>query len=183
MRKTTETRALVLACSFALAVAGAACKKVETPVPEPKNEPTAGERVAPAPPPTYAFDSLDRRSVSSEAFQGKPTVMAFVTTYDMLSQGQVDFLIAMAKHDADKVNYVVVALQNGEERELVETYRDTLGITFPVALGDAATIAGKGPLGDVHQVPTTLVFDAAGRERWRKTGIARSEELRNALKH
>ena len=171
--------------AVALALLGAltACHEEVTPVPEPKNEPTAGERVAPAPPPTYAFDSLDRRSVSSEAFQGKPTVMAFVTTYDMLSQGQVDFLIAMAKHDADQVNYVVVALQNGEERELVETYRDTLGITFPVALGDAATIAGKGPLGDVHQVPTTLVFDAAGHELWRKTGIARSEELRNALKH
>jgi hypothetical protein len=173
---------MILAALVSL-VALTACKKEVTPVPEPKNEPTAGEDLPPAPPPTYAFDSLDRRSVSSEAFAGKPTIIAFVTTYDVLSQGQVDFLIAMAKHDADRVNYAVVALQNGEERELVETYRDTLGITFPVALGDAATISGKGPLGDVHQVPTTLVFDAAGHEVWRKTGIARSEELRAALKH
>ena len=159
------------------------CAKEVTPVPEPKNDPIPAQTLPPAPPPTYAFDSLDRRSVSSEAFRGKPTVMTFVTTYDMLSQGQVDFLLAMAKHDADRVNYVMVALQNGEERELVETYRDTLGVTFPVALGDAATIAGKGPLGDVHQVPTTLVFDAEGHETWRKTGIARSEELRAAIAH
>ncbi len=180
---TRKTEALLGALlSLAALTTATGCKTEETPVPTPKNEPTPGQVVPPAPPPTYAFDSLDRRSVSSEAFLGKPTIVAFVTTYDMLSQGQVDFLIAMAKHDADRVNYAVVALQKGEERELVETYRDTLGVTFPMALGDSATIGGQGPLGDVHQVPTTVVFDAAGHELWRKTGIARSEELRAALK-
>lgn len=50
---------------------------------------------------SFAFDSLDERPVSSEALHGRPTVIAFVTTGDIIGQAQVDFLVAMAKHDGE----------------------------------------------------------------------------------
>jgi hypothetical protein len=49
----------------------------------------------------------------------------------------------------------------------VELYRDTLKIRFPVALGDAATIA---PLGDVHLLPTTIIVNCDGRIAQRIVG-------------
>ena len=63
----------------------------------------------------------------------------------------------------------------------MEIYRDTLKITFPVALGDAATTAGGGPFGDVAIVPTVVVLDAEGRVVLKKTGIVKPEEIRGAL--
>ncbi len=126
----------------------------------------------------YAFDSLDARPVSSAAFAGKPSVIAFVATGDIASQAQVNFLLAMAKNDGERVNYAVVALQDGTTRELVEGYRDALKIPFPVALGDAATTAGGGPFGDVATVPTVVVLDAGGKVAWKKSGISRAEDIR-----
>ena len=84
--------------------------------------------------------------MSAEATRGKPTVIAFVNTGSLPAQAQVDFLVVMAKHDADRVNYAVVALEPRENRELVELYRKSLGIPFPVALADETHGSGRGPV-------------------------------------
>jgi len=131
----------------------------------------------------FEFDSLDDHPVSSASTRGQVTVIVFVETGSLPSQAQVDFLVAMAKNDADKVHYAVVALESRENRELVEIYRKALGITFPVALADPTTASGGGPFGDVTAVPVTVVLDRAGRIVWRVAGrVARSEEIRTAMK-
>lgn len=130
----------------------------------------------------FTFDSIDERPVSAAATRGKPTVIAFVTTSSLGAQAQVDFLIAMARHDAAQVNYAVVALEATAERELVELYKKALAIPFPVAMSDAATRAGAGPFGDVSAVPVTVLLDRAGRIVWRVDGrVAKSAEIRAAM--
>jgi hypothetical protein len=130
----------------------------------------------------FAFDSLDARPVQSGAFRGKPTVMAFVATWDLSSQAQVDFLVPMSKNDGDKINYVMVALQEPKDRELVEAFRSGLHIDFPAALADKESIAGGGAFGDVHNVPTVVILDRDGRMVWKRVGLARSDEIRAGLK-
>jgi hypothetical protein len=95
----------------------------------------------------------------------------------------VDFLVAMAKHDSDRVNYAVVALERGDSRELVGLYKKSLSISFPVAIADAQTLAGAGPFGDVNAVPVTVILDRTGRVVWRVDGrVAQSSELRAAMR-
>jgi hypothetical protein len=131
----------------------------------------------------FAFDSLDDRPVSAEATRGKPTVVAFVTTGSLPAQAQVGFLVAMARNDAQRVNYVVVALDSRENRELVELYAKSLAIPFPVALADNQTRGGLGPFGDVASVPVTVLLDRAGRAIWRIGGrVAKSDEIRAAMR-
>lgn len=133
--------------------------------------------------PTFRFDSLDARPVSSEAFRGKFSVIALISTGDSIgSQAEANYLVAMAKNDGDRVNYALVALQDGTTRELVEMYRDALKIPFPVAMGDSATTAGGGPFGAIEIVPTTLVLDPTGHVRLKKSGIVKPEELRAAMR-
>ncbi len=130
---------------------------------------------------SFTFDSLDARPVTSEALHGKPSIIAFVTTFDPMSQVQVNVLVGLAE-EMPNLNLALVALQDPSARELVEIYRDAMKVKFPVALGDMATIAGGGALGDVHQVPTTLLLDSEGRIVWRHAGAVRAEELRARLK-
>ncbi len=134
----------------------------------------------------FRYDSLDERPLSSEATHGKPTVLAFITTYDLPSQAQVNYLVAMAKRDGAaaeaRVNYGLVALQESVDRELVEVYRTNLGVTFPVAMADPGTIAGGGPFGDVHRIPTVIILDRKGRMVWRRSGIAKSDEIRAGMR-
>jgi hypothetical protein len=149
----------------------------------PSDAPPGASRVAPHLPVDFAFDSLDDHAVNAEATRGKPTVIAFVTTGSLSAQAQVDFLVAMARHDGDKVNYAVVALETRDNRELVELYRKALSIPFPVAMADPQTMAGQGPFGDLSAVPVTVTLDRRGRVVARVDGrVAKSEELRAALK-
>jgi hypothetical protein len=121
--------------------------------------------------------------VNSTSTRGKPTVMTFVTTGSLPAQAQVDYLVAMAKNDGDRVNYAVVALDNGESRELVELYAKALSIPFPVAMADAQTRSGAGAFGDVSAVPVTVVLDRAGRVVWRVDArVAKSAEIRGAMR-
>jgi hypothetical protein len=130
----------------------------------------------------FVFDSLDDRPVSSASTRGKPTVLTFVTTSSLAAQAEVDFLAAMARHDAGSVNYVAVALEPGADRELVELYTKSLRIAFPVAMSDVSTRSGVGPFGDVSAVPVTVLLDRVGRVVWRVDGrVAKSAEIRAAM--
>jgi hypothetical protein len=134
----------------------------------------------------FSYDSLDERLVNSKATRGRPTVLAFVATYDLKSQAQVDYVAAMAKHDGDHVNYAVVALEIPENRELVETFRkfveSKFGVSLTTAMADPATIAGAGPFGDVHVVPTVVVLDREGNITWQHTGLAKSDDIRAGMR-
>lgn len=129
----------------------------------------------------FVFDSLDERPVSSDSMRGKPAVIVFVTTGDINSQAQVSYLVHMAKNDGDRVSYAMIALHPRKEAILVETYKQTLGVEFPVALADASVTSDKGPFGELAAVPTTVILDRFGRVVWKHTGLAKHEEIRGHM--
>jgi hypothetical protein len=158
-----------------IAVAGCGGSKPAAPV--------GASTAPPEEPIRFAFDSLDARPVTSDATRGKPTVVAFVTTGNIGSQAQVDFLVAMAKHDAEKVNYVLVALEPRENRELVEFYRDSLKVTFPTAVASVEMLTIPGGFGEIPLVPTTVLLDSTGKIVWRVEGrVAKSDEIRASMR-
>jgi thiol-disulfide isomerase/thioredoxin len=130
--------------------------------------------------PRFSFDSLDERPVSSDAMRGKVGVIVFVTTYDWASQAEVDFIVPIAKKNDPRVAFAMVALQSPSDRELVEHYRDTLGVTFPTALADVAGASSVG-FGEVRSVPTVIVLDASGKLVFHKEGIVKGDELRHVI--
>lgn len=140
-------------------------------------EPPSGKGV------TYWFDPLDDdRPVSSEVMAGKPTVLVFVTTGDIVGQAQVSYLVHMAKRDGEDVNYVMVALHPRKEIILVDAYRKTLDVEFPVALGTPESTHAGGPFGEIPAVPTTVILDRQGRVVWKHTGLAKSDEIRAQMR-
>ena len=132
-------------------------------------------------PVTYAFDTLDERPVTSAAHRGKPTLLALVTTGDIVGQAQVDNLVAMAKNDGAKVNYALIAMHPRKEIVLVEAYMSALKIEFPVALGDPSVMTSAGPFGEISAVPTIVLLDRDGRIAWKHTGLAKPDELRGHM--
>lgn len=155
-----------------------ACASSNAAQPEPVGVSTRPE----SPGVSFVFDSLDDREVSIRALRGKPTVLAFGTTWDLMSQAQVRYLMAMSEHDGEKVNYVMVALEGRSSRELVELYRQRLKIGFRVALADMRSVNGIQGFEDIRQVPHTIVLDSAGRIVFSHPGLAKSDEIRKALR-
>ena len=95
------------------------------------------------------------------------------TTHEVFRN--VNFMIEVSKRDPQPF-YTMVALEDAAQRELVESYRDQLGIKFPVALTDV----GHTGFGEVR-VPTVIVLDPKGKISFRKEGIVKGDEIRRAI--
>lgn len=171
VRRSFERTATLAACALSFACVPVV-EKPEVPV---------GVSVTNSPTIEYAFSSLDRRPVSRAAFAGKPTVLGFVTTWDLQSQAQTEYLVKMFDTDGDKVNYALVSFDDRKNRELVEEYVRTLKVKFPVAQADVDTVAGRGPFGAIA-VPSVAVLDSFGRLVWAKGGLTKPDEVRGALR-
>jgi hypothetical protein len=131
----------------------------------------------------FSFDAVGDAPFTADSTRGLPTVISFITTSSLSSQAQADFLIAMAKHDGERVHYGVVVLETAENRELVALYKKALSIPFPVAVADANTLAGASAFGDVTAVPVTVLLDRAGRIVLRVEGrVVKSDEMRAAMR-
>lgn len=133
-------------------------------------------------PVAYEFASLDDRPVSSEALRGRATVLIFVTTYGDASMLQARFLKKVFKEYSPRFNAAAVFLERVDNRPLARIFNDTLELPYPAAMGDEASIAGKGPFTGMDTVPGVVVLDPSGREVWRKIGVAMPDELTSAIR-
>ncbi len=138
---------------------------------------------APGEPLSFAFRSLDDKPADSDSYRGKPLVVSFFATGDLSSQAQTNFLVAMAAHDAGRVGYLMVAMEPPAQRELIDLYRQSLKVTFAVAIADERTLAGESKFGLVASLPTVVVLDANGKVAMRVAGrVVPAKELREVLR-
>jgi hypothetical protein len=182
-RADSPASAACFAAAIVLGLVGASAACSSPPAAPPETPVVGSSTVAPHPAIDFAFDSLDDRPVSSAATRGKVTVIVFVTTGSLMAQAQVDYLVAMSSRDGDKVNYLLVAVETRDNRELVDLYRKTLKVPFPVAVVDPVSAAAAGSFGDVTAVPVIVVLDRAGRTVLRTDArVAKSDEIRQAMR-
>jgi hypothetical protein len=154
------------------------------------------ERAAPEPPPRadvraasqrgpvvrFSFETLDKKTFSTETVAGRFTVVGFVTTYDFASQAEARHLSAVLRRHAPRVNVGLLVLEQPDNAPLVDAFAATLGLPYPVAIADAATIAGQGPFAGLHHVPSVVILDKSGREAWRHVGLVEEHEIHAALR-
>ena len=124
-----------------------------------------------------------RESPAAQQPPGPPACPGLdIALWDLVGQAQVSYLVGMARNDGDKVNYAMIALHPRKEIVLVDAYRQTLGVEFPVALADAAATSSAGPFGEIPAVPTIIVLDRLGRIAWKHTGLAKNDEIRGHMR-
>lgn len=161
-----------------LAVLAASCSHSE-PAPAVPSSPALEALGAPV---RYAYGSIDGdQDVSSPTFRGRSTVLVFITSFDLASQAQARFLSMVRTRHRPRINAAAIALEPRENLPLIEAFRATVGLGYPVALGDAELIAGRGPFGDVSSVPTTVVLDHEGRMVAKRTGLLKDDEIEDLL--
>ena len=136
---------------------------------------------AAAAPIEFAFGTTDGSELSSSTTRGRATAILFVTTYDVVSQLVAQRLESVLRTHVPRANGGAVVLEAPKYAELATAYRTTLSLSYPVAMADPNTLSGGGPFGVVAQVPTLVVLDRSGREVLRKTGVAETREIEQAL--
>jgi hypothetical protein len=164
------------ALALALAAALVSCSKPRGP------EGPAALATVQGPRLLFRFDAIDGRPISTAALANRVSVIGFLTTYELPSQVEARFLSTIERHHAPRVNVAALMLEAPENLPLVEAFVASLRLTYPVALADAATIAGEGPFAGLHHVPSVVVLDRRGREAWRHLGFVDEATLEAAVR-
>jgi hypothetical protein len=134
-----------------------------------------------APQRRFAFLGADGQLITHKSVYGRMTVVALVASYDTASLAQTRFVEALYRRHRPRINALLLFLDPPENRPLIETYGSTVGVSFPIALADTATRAGKGAFPGLHHVPSVVILDRQGREVWRKLGLVDTQELGEAV--
>jgi hypothetical protein len=144
-------------------------------------EPTA-PRVAPRSAPiVFAYGTPRGEEVGSATTRGRVTALLFVTTFDLPSQLMARRLEEIVKRHRPRVNAAAIALEAPNSAPLVEVFRSTLGLSYPVALGSSQAMDHDGPFGTLDRVPTLIVLDARGREVAREAGVVSAADVEMLL--
>lgn len=160
----------------ALLAASLACRAA--PEAPPSNPATHASGEAPL---EFRFPPSGDDLVSSETTRGRATALAFITTYDIASQLVARRLGEVVVRFKPRSNAAAVVLEPPAYAELLPTYRETLGLPYPVVMADFATQQREGPFGDIQNVPTLVVLDRSGREVWRHQGALEARDIEAAL--
>jgi len=131
---------------------------------------------------SFSFPDLDGKEVSTATVHGRTTVVFFGTAYDTFVQAEARFLIDVEHLHTPRLNVVMIMLERAENRPMVSIFSDVLQHPFPICMADADTIAGHGPFQGMNSVPSLLILDKEGREKYRHAGMQKEEEIEAAIK-
>lgn len=154
------------------------------PSPEPEEPEVGPVTVVPsgsAPVRQFSFATLDGGRVTHTMLRGRMTVIATAAPFDQASQAQARFLRVLSKRHKPRLNAMLLMLDHPNNRPLVEIFASEVGVEFPVAFADPATLAGKGPFMGLNLVPTVVILDRQSREVWRHYGLVDAKTLSEAV--
>lgn len=167
---------ITLACVTAVAGCSSPPAPPETPPPVAVAPPSG-------PPVRFAFETIDGKPLTTESIAGRISVIGFVASYDIASQAQARFLTGLLKRHVPRINVAILVLEPPQNLPMVEAFVGALRLPYPAALADAATIAGQGPFAGLHHVPSVVILDREGHERWRHVGLIEENEMEVAVRY
>jgi hypothetical protein len=147
---------------------------------EPKQAPAAP--VSRGTPIAFAYGTTAGEELGSASTRGRVTALLFVTTFDLPSQLMARRLDDVVGGHRPRANAGAVVLEAPNSAPLVEIFRSTLNLRYPVALAGATALDHDGPFGTIDRVPTLVVLDRRGREVDRKAGVIDASEIEALLK-
>lgn len=124
--------------------------------------------------PDFALTTLDGQRVVLSELRGKVVVLNFWATWCAPCRVEIPAFSRFAEAHPDVV--VLGIATDGSEAEL-RIAGPALGIRYPIARADAATVTAYG----ISTLPTTVVVDADGRVHTAHSGIMLDPQLALAV--
>jgi hypothetical protein len=125
----------------------------------------------------FAYGTPSGEALTSGATRGRVTALLFVATFDLSSQLMAKRLDEVIRRHRPRANAGAIALEAPNDAPLVDVFRSSLALSYPVALTNTTSFDRQGPFGTIDQVPTLVVLDARGREVARARGVLSEQDL------
>jgi DsbE subfamily thiol:disulfide oxidoreductase len=126
--------------------------------------------------PEFALSGLDGKKVTIGK-ENKVAVLNFWATWCPPCRAEFPELVSFSQKNNTKIQFYSINLQ--ENKEKVLSFFKQENYSLPVLLDEDGKVA---KMFRVTAIPTTLIIDAQGIIRYRKSGGVTSEELENIIK-
>jgi thiol-disulfide isomerase/thioredoxin len=125
-----------------------------------------------------AFDVVDTdgRHHRLADYRGKWVVVNFWATWCAPCIKEIPEFVEFQRANAQAV--VLGVALDVDDAAKTKQFAKKVGLTYPLVLGDDGTEKQFGP---VKGLPTTIVFDPAGRRAWARTGTVTRKSLEDAI--
>jgi hypothetical protein len=130
---------------------------------------------------SFDYVAVDGSRVTGDSTRGRVTVAVFMTTYDLRSQIIVRELAELMHTKTPRFNTFGVVLEPPKNAPLVDAFAQTMELPFPLALSPSPEAFDEGQFGKVDAVPTVVVLDRSGVQRFRRSGAMTTVELDAAI--
>jgi peroxiredoxin len=130
-----------------------------------------------APAPAFELADISGRSISLDAYRGKVVLLNFWATW--CGPCRLEMPAFQSRYENYDDELAVIAVNNGEDPKIVQTFIDELGLTFDVLL-DPQTEVQR--IYQVSGFPTTFIIDAEGIIRARHIGLMTEGQLDDYLR-
>jgi cytochrome c biogenesis protein CcmG/thiol:disulfide interchange protein DsbE len=121
--------------------------------------------------PSADVQFLSPQELSVADYAGKPLVVNYFGSWCGPCRAEAPALAAFSKAQSGKAAFVGIAI-NDTQRDVVD-FMSEFGLTYPVVLDDNSLSAKDG----ISGVPTTIFYNASGREVDRIVGAAGLDQL------
>ena len=130
--------------------------------------------------PALAFELTDTAGAAQRLadLKGKWVVVNFWATWCAPCVKEIPEIAVFAREQGDKVRVLGVALDWDDEKQVMAFARK-VGHTYPLVLG---TEGSEKAFGKMKGLPTTIVYDPAGKVVYQKTGTVTRELLLRIVK-
>lgn len=126
--------------------------------------------------PEFVLSGLDGKKVTIGK-ENKVAVLNFWATWCPPCRAEFPELVSFSQKNNEKVQFYSINLQENQEKVL--NFLKQENYSLPVLLDEDGKVA---KMFRVTAIPTTLIIDAQGIIRYRKSGGVTSEELENIIK-
>lgn len=130
----------------------------------------------------FSLAGLDGEPLDAAEFRGRVTVLLFVTTFDIPSQAQAKRLQDLHRTHVPRINAVGVILEAPRYVELARSYREVLGLSYPLGMVDKESLEKHPQLHHVSGVPAWIFLDREGKIRSAASGPLTPSELEERLR-
>lgn len=130
--------------------------------------------------PGLAFELKDTSGTEQHLakLKGKWVVVNFWATWCAPCVKEIPEIALFAKEQGDKIRVLGIALDWDDEKQ-VTAFARKIGHAYPLVLG---TEASEKAFGRMKGLPTTIVYDPAGKIVYKKTGTVTRELLLRIVK-
>ena len=115
------------------------------------------------------------------ALRGNVVVLDVMATWSVAAQSEVPMYQRLVATYGERGLRIVSVAMDSQTPQLVTTWVDTLGVTWPMALATADVLEGRSPLGRIPEIPRTIILDRKGYVRFDRSGTIPAAELAKVI--